>query len=367
MRFFLLFFTLIGIFPLYAWELIPLNVKEEGVNTKIFLQHKEASEAKIVLSFYQANSRNWVQKHVFYYKNQAQSLSFNLPTGNYTVTAEIYAPQGFELIEIPYSIKTIPNIFLSDIHFSENPIFSLLSQKASRSSADRGELKTLYWGADLYENQHKTLNVQLTFYTSSREQGRGEAQQYEAIYTRSEVLNLSQNRALIRENIDISAWKEGDYLVEITVYAEGKLLTEKNATFHIKSDWMEAILCYWQENIEPLSLIFPAKQMEDLLQITDNTSRKKELLALWEQRFPGQAEASAKAFFATLSEVNKRFSGIQSGWKTERGRTWIYYGKPDSIRSVKQNSLNQERWYYNAQNLVLLFLEEEDEWKMYCL
>jgi GWxTD domain-containing protein len=81
-------------------------------------------------------------------------------------------------------------------------------------------------------------------------------------------------------------------------------------------------------------LIMSKQEKEIFLMLPDKESRKEFIQDFWDKRDPDpQTEENEfqEEFFQRIEYVNKRFREGIPGWKTDRGRIYIYLGPPDKI------------------------------------
>jgi GWxTD domain-containing protein len=92
-------------------------------------------------------------------------------------------------------------------------------------------------------------------------------------------------------------------------------------------------------------LIMSKQEREIFLLLPDKESRKEFIQDFWKKRDPDpQTEENEfrEEFFQRIEYVNKRFIEGIPGWKTDRGRIYIYLGPPDKI---------EQRPYINDPNV----------------
>jgi hypothetical protein len=84
--------------------------------------------------------------------------------------------------------------------------------------------------------------------------------------------------------------------------------------------------------------------------------------------------AGYNAYETALIEVNKTFSSQRRfGYETDRGRTYLHYGAPNSIQEVKNDpdALPYEVWNYydigNQKNIVFVFYAPDRSTNEYVL
>ncbi len=92
-------------------------------------------------------------------------------------------------------------------------------------------------------------------------------------------------------------------------------------------------------------LIMSKQEKEIFLRLPDKESRKEFIQDFWDKRDPDpQTEENEfqEEFNQRIEYVNKRFREGIPGWKTDRGRIYIYLGPPDKI---------EQRPYINDPNV----------------
>jgi GWxTD domain-containing protein len=74
-------------------------------------------------------------------------------------------------------------------------------------------------------------------------------------------------------------------------------------------------------------------------------------------------------FFHRVDEANRKYSQrFTEGWETDRGKSLILYGEPDSVEAnpYAVNSKPYEIWYYDKIDTKLTFIDQykEDSYKL---
>lgn len=69
--------------------------------------------------------------------------------------------------------------------------------------------------------------------------------------------------------------------------------------------------------------------------------------------------------YARIAEANKRFNELPRGWRTDRGRAWVMFGRPTTIRSDFEDE--NTTWNYFAPGLgrQLAFDDAAGEFNVY--
>jgi len=106
----------------------------------------------------------------------------------------------------------------------------------------------------------------------------------------------------------------------------------------------------WQNWLEEdVRYIITDQERADFQKLTTDKQRDDFVTAFWERRNPnpGAEENPFKEqHYQRLAYANTHFAAGVPGWKTDRGRFYIMYGKPDSIDSHPTLWPPSEEWHY---------------------
>jgi GWxTD domain-containing protein len=120
-------------------------------------------------------------------------------------------------------------------------------------------------------------------------------------------------------------------------------------------------------NEEVLWIITPPERAA-FLQLANNEERDRFIEDFWQRRnpVPGSPENSFREeHYARIAYANSHFASDKSaGWKTDRGRAYIVYGKPASIEAHPADSTPYEVWHYPSipglgSNIDLKFVDDD--------
>src|SRR5437660_3143248 len=117
----------------------------------------------------------------------------------------------------------------------------------------------------------------------------------------------------------------------------------------------------WREDVGPI-ISDPAKKTWD--QLKTNEERERFIEAFWRRRDPDpdtEANEYREAYYERIAYVNEHFTSGIPGYKTDRGRVYLKYGKPNEVESHPAGGAYQrdpsegggststypfERWFY---------------------
>ncbi len=85
----------------------------------------------------------------------------------------------------------------------------------------------------------------------------------------------------------------------------------------------------------------------------------------WKERDPVPSTEINEAeveYFSRVAYADRNFGGLVDGWRTDRGRIYIQYGKPDEVEKhpFERDTAPYEIWYYYATGSRFLFVDEHN-------
>ncbi len=118
----------------------------------------------------------------------------------------------------------------------------------------------------------------------------------------------------------------------------------------------------FSETIELLSLIAEGDEL-DRLRAARADERLDEWNLFWKKRDPTAGTVlneDLSEYLLRLKYALERFSKYRPGWKTDMGRVYMRYGRPDRVldQSGAMSSYGSEYqlWYYDSIGMVYIFI-----------
>jgi GWxTD domain-containing protein len=117
----------------------------------------------------------------------------------------------------------------------------------------------------------------------------------------------------------------------------------------------------WIEDVGP---IITSQELKAWKELDNNTERERFIEEFWDRRKPDRDSTDneyREAYYERIAYVNEHFSSGIPGYKTDRGRVYLKYGKPDEVESHPAGGAYQrepsegggststypfERWFY---------------------
>ncbi|MFN0200884.1 MAG: GWxTD domain-containing protein [Bacteroidia bacterium] len=344
-----LLFSLV-VFPSFAsWQMEVKNVRIGRSDTQVYFQNTTQEEVEVEISAKLQGSNQQVFHATLREVQDFQTFSLHLGRGNYVFTMDCIQPKTGEIETFTYlyACRNSPSDFYAaDILLSEKPIEHLAEAKPMLGTRLAEGQKKLYFHQALISSE-KNLTARAILYQETQGSEIPEATTYLSVGQINRVLNFESNSMVFTGDFDLTNLPTGKYLLEILVYSDTKLLSEKSCTF--EREW-EGWKNVW-ENIDAyiteMQYVTNSDTVKKLLVIADAGQKKAALWQVWQQLYPNDYEAQAKRFFEKCSIAQQRFPSLTD----KRRRIFLQYGEPTSI----EHKAKEEIWFYAKWNLRFRF------------
>ncbi len=118
------------------------------------------------------------------------------------------------------------------------------------------------------------------------------------------------------------------------------------------------------QSVDVLRYVATQQEVDDIGRLQGEDARKAYWDAFWKRRdpTPETPENEARdAFYQRVQYANQHFATGGPGWKTDMGRIYIVYGRPDE---VVRNPFNFDRppeeiWYYYRDRRTFVFVDRD--------
>lgn len=176
-------------------------------------------------------------------------------------------------------------------------------------------------------------------------------------------LRLESNRARFELRLDlrVQALYLGGYKLELVV-RRGTRRAETSAVF----DLGFAALTWGgnlRETLDMLALVLPPGDVDSLRQAPPQ-AREARWRALWARSDPDPATSEnefMEEVFERVRFANARFAGREPGWRSDRGRIYVRFGRPSQVDRLgdRASAGAVERWTYARGNRVFVFVDAD--------
>ncbi|MBN2184377.1 MAG: GWxTD domain-containing protein [Candidatus Krumholzibacteriota bacterium] len=158
------------------------------------------------------------------------------------------------------------------------------------------------------------------------------------------------------DDLDIGVY---DFSISGVICGTG-IKTERNGSFTVLLN-RGLLGGHFSKMIELLSLVADDDEL-DVLREAPETERLNEWNRFWKERDPTPQTAlneELSEYLVRLRYALRTFSKYRPGWKTDMGRVYIRYGRPDRMldQSGAMSSYGSEYqlWYYDSMGMVYIF------------
>jgi GWxTD domain-containing protein len=123
-----------------------------------------------------------------------------------------------------------------------------------------------------------------------------------------------------------------------------------------------------EEFYEKARLIMSKEEKDIFLHLPDRESRQEFIKDFWAKRDPDpntEENEFKEEFFRRIEYANAHFKEGPPGWKTDRGRIYIYFGHPDKIEQSPMVNLPNVKgyilWVYYRYRLAIEFIDKRGD------
>jgi GWxTD domain-containing protein len=177
-----------------------------------------------------------------------------------------------------------------------------------------------------------------------------------------EVLTLPAGRtARVYPFVLKEALKNGSYLLRMRIIAEnGELLAAVEKPFTV---FWNPLMAYVQDldvAIDQLRYIAKAKELAYIRAGKTPEQRWQRFLEFWKKRDPTPGtprNEQMEEYYTRIALANRKFSGQQPGWQTDRGHIVVLFGEPDFIEH-RSGTQPYEIWHYRRLGRRFIFVDQ---------
>jgi GWxTD domain-containing protein len=181
----------------------------------------------------------------------------------------------------------------------------------------------------------------------------------QVLYGRREV-ELEGDREAFVLTFDVDDWNPGTYQVNLRARTSNPT-RDTSASVKMNIDVTRAMLYRdFDDTMEMLSLIASKDELTGL-RLSTPQNRVEEWSKFWAERDPDRTTPENEALeehLRRVRHVNKVYSRLGPGWRSDRGQVYIRYGEPARVErtSDNRNQGDYEIWRY-ATGRVFVFYD----------
>ncbi|KPL18042.1 MAG: hypothetical protein AMJ92_09830 [candidate division Zixibacteria bacterium SM23_81] len=185
----------------------------------------------------------------------------------------------------------------------------------------------------------------------------------EVVLADSSTLPRQGDLSFMHDSLTITSLEEGEHLLRLRVRdPETGRTAQKETPFTVRWSALGQVEKNYGEAIEQLRYIATEEEYRKLKR-AEGEERKEVWLKFWNDRdpTPGTPQNEMKEeYYRRIEYANAHFSVVSPGWKSDRGRIYILYGRPDEIeRHPMEIGLKPyEIWHYYSSSHTFYFVDE---------
>jgi GWxTD domain-containing protein len=358
--FFLVYACFMAIRALGAgqWDATAFLIVEDSRNLQVFvgLDNPGALPASNTINLRilekgKANVQVGINKTVLAGHEFLYAPKFNLRPAVYQIEVEVLDSLANTLLfKVLECIIPDPNeaFRFSDLFLS----YSKLGNLPILSEVLRPEQDSVFFWMKVRVPDRRTLTVRAVLFRELTSETGLRSTTYSALQQVNRILYLKNREGIFPGVFSLKGLDEGRYLVEILVYEDDEILSERSVGFRV--DWRERNRIFSDPtlSIEMLGLLFSDDALRLLRTDKGADVFREDLSGLFDRRFPGEGNEQMESFFKRVFEAEKRFNTVERGWDSERGRIFVRYGPPEWVENDK---FGNEAWFYPKWNLRFRF------------
>ena len=365
---FLLLFSLIFVSELQAqWKLSVKNKFEDPFNAFLFLEYSAPTDRDknflVEVRFRLKDTRHtYLKKEFTLATNRSQifAIGLKLLEGDYEVDAFIHDTDldNFASLKLdkPFSVNSVKPIRVSDIFLkydgnSKDPFSSPILDKILDTDNQK-----LYYFMELKAPDYEALTVRAVLYKKDQSNLASRTEAYSSVTQTQRILYVNKDTSMIfKDSLRLNALTEGEYLLDVRIYDDGLPLKTEDIRFEVGGDIKRKIFSDLNNSIRMMEYTMPIEELDRVLRIPiESEVKEDEFIELWEKLYGEDYEEEMEAYYHKVFEANDRYSDVDEGWRTDRGKIFIQYGEPKT-KDLTIKGKDYQKWIYGKWSLVFLF------------
>ncbi|CAN5585000.1 hypothetical protein BH10BAC5_BH10BAC5_06420 [soil metagenome] len=225
------------------------------------------------------------------------------------------------------------------------------------------KLKDIFYYIELYDlnslNLGENINVDISILDANQKQK----------YKTNKILKKGSDSRVDIGKFAIDSFPSGSYILQYSVVSGGVPAATANKKFYIYNSGINSTV-YNDDNtndflksefgsmtsenadmeFEKLLYIITPAEKDYYKKLSTVEDKRKFLYTFWKARNNNSISNVRLNFFKRLNEANNQFSeSFKDGWKSDRGRIYVLYGKPDNVDRFpfESSSHAYEIWHYD--------------------
>lgn len=177
-------------------------------------------------------------------------------------------------------------------------------------------------------------------------------------YHHEHIESIAAGHAQFCTDFVVDGLSLGEYVIEASAMTPGREGRAESAGRFMVLFTRSSFLSDFDDTIEILSAIADRDDLREL-KAAPPMERFDEWERFWKKKDPTPntgVNEFLNEFFSRLGYVMKNFSRFQPGWRTDRGKIYLEFGKPDKVSDYPgQMGRGYQYWYYYSMGTIFVF------------
>jgi GWxTD domain-containing protein len=227
----------------------------------------------------------------------------------------------------------------------------------------------LTFSGEVYAAPGSTLTLRAVLYQQgSPEPGEAAGYDYDKVETFSSVQQFNRivktgpgGKVKFQETLPVDPLEEGEYLLEVALYAGEVRVSETGRNFSIPWKGLREVFASLDEAAERMAYAATPEVIADIRQENNSGLKQEKFLRFWNSR-AGAGNSGLEVlrkYYERIYYADTQFAeGQKPGWKTDKGKVLCLYGMPSKMENLEWKGKPVEVWTYMPRNLRMVFLVE---------
>ncbi len=177
-------------------------------------------------------------------------------------------------------------------------------------------------------------------------------------YNHKHIESIDAGHAQFCTDFVVDRLSLGEYEIEASAMMPGREGRAESLGRFMVLFTRSSFLADFDDTIEILSIIADGDDLRELRSVP-SAERFAAWERFWKKKDPTPNTGSNELlgeFMSRLGYVMKNFSRFQAGWRTDRGKIYIEFGKPDKVSDYPgQLGRGYQYWYYYSIGTIFVF------------
>jgi hypothetical protein len=335
---------------------------KENVRVLLELERGVAAgiDYKWVISFRQGHTTLFESTRYLKLEDSIRYFEFwyQLPLGTYTVVAELQQEDTGRPI-----LRTCAFVCRSLGHAVSLSDVTLMDKDGFRPLMKRdivAYMGILRFSSEVYSKDPGYYTIRAVLYRQDENLYSEDAGKFTSVQQVSQSVYVRNSRYSFSESFQIDENESGNYLVEIFVYQDGKIVSESNYPFYLVWSEIPEMMSAPEKYIKYMRWIHPVMG-QDTYSLSGESLRQA-FMQFWTRQndvSEGYQYRAMESYYKQILSTIEVYGG--NGWQAPQSKYVSLFGWPDSVRKYTIGIDSILYWQYYKPPLTCYFIKPAGE------